>query len=291
MFSYHLVVNDIDINIKKLETDEFEFNLIINDNDYYGNSFLRDLQFINKFKEYIDFCGNNIKCQKINGNYILELPIPFSDKYQLIDLIKIDYKQQIQELQNEVDNLDKLNNTLNELNKEYNYMYSLFNGGSGNFLPYCNSDRIDILMVRNDAAMVADYKPYISKSNLFNPAVVYNYKLSLAEITYGREPHSMIDPYVELSRFGYKEIGSNYIEIMNTVLSIVGYKTIKKIEMDNGSGNGKYVYMRIHIDNSKKDKVKFIHDIGDKHIKFNKIHYNHHCKTINSMEEIILYYE
>jgi hypothetical protein len=86
---YQITVDDKTIQIKKLDTNEYEFTMDYQYLQYYGKSFLKDLQ-INKFQDYLKFYEQKeeIKIKEISNNFYLELPIPFTTNCEIITLKK-----------------------------------------------------------------------------------------------------------------------------------------------------------------------------------------------------------
>lgn len=112
MADFELNVDGNKINIKKLDTNEYEFTMEHDYLTYFGKSFLKELAFP-KFQEYLQFYEEKeeIKFKKINNDFMLELPIPFQDKYEIVQLTCL-----------ELTNLELAYDKLQEL---YKIMYGL----------------------------------------------------------------------------------------------------------------------------------------------------------------------
>lgn len=104
------------INIKKLDNDEYEFTTEHNYLFYSGKSFLKNLQ-IDNLQHYIDYCEEKqlFKIDMVNDDFILTLPIPFTNKNELIRMGKPDLDE-TQKLKKELEKKDKQIKNLQLLN-------------------------------------------------------------------------------------------------------------------------------------------------------------------------------
>jgi hypothetical protein len=91
---FNITISNKIIKINKIlidnqYTNEYEFNMDYQYIQYYGKSFLKDLK-INKFQDYIRFYEQKGEfiLTEIDNDYYLELPIPFTDRYECIILKK-----------------------------------------------------------------------------------------------------------------------------------------------------------------------------------------------------------
>jgi hypothetical protein len=110
---YKISLGHYNISFTKLDTDEYVFSAEHNYMEYYGKSYLKSLAFVTDFNGYLSNMSNAIKIKHIDvsGSIMIELPIPFSDKLEIVSLKIV-----------EVDEFKKLNAVIlrnsNEIKKE-----------------------------------------------------------------------------------------------------------------------------------------------------------------------------
>ncbi len=89
--TFKITTDEHSITIIKLDTDEYEFTSVHNYLEYYGKSYLKNLSFVMDFNGYLSVMQDKIKIEQVDTNYIMiELPIPFSDSFELMQLKKVD---------------------------------------------------------------------------------------------------------------------------------------------------------------------------------------------------------
>jgi hypothetical protein len=134
--------------INKLDNDEYEFIIPYNYQDYYGKSFLKLFKNIDDFDEY--FKSKLIEVKVFDDNLILGLRLPYSKKFELVQLnkpeiteieeLKILIKKQSEKIVNLEKEIKIYNESLvviNENNKPKNtYLNLMYNKERGYYLDY-----------------------------------------------------------------------------------------------------------------------------------------------------------
>ncbi len=90
MQSYKIFANNQLVEIKKLDTNEYEFSAVRNHTEYFGKSYLKGLAFITDFKNYLKASSKQIEFLDNEKCIMVQLPLPFSDKFELVELKKVE---------------------------------------------------------------------------------------------------------------------------------------------------------------------------------------------------------
>jgi hypothetical protein len=83
---YQLKVDAFVIDVKKLDTGEYEFATTYKYVDYWGKSFLKLLNFVDDFGSYLE--NTKFAVDEFKTHLILCCPVPFSTKCKLVQLNK-----------------------------------------------------------------------------------------------------------------------------------------------------------------------------------------------------------
>jgi hypothetical protein len=95
--TFEIELDNLTINITKLDTGEYEFATTYQYLEYWGKSFIKSLSFVDNFQEYFDCPMTKCSVDYFDKYIILTFPVPFSSKCELVQLNKPDINE-IQEL-------------------------------------------------------------------------------------------------------------------------------------------------------------------------------------------------
>lgn len=147
MQSYKIYASNQLVEIKKLDTDEYEFSAVRDHIDYFGKSYLKGLAFITDFKNYLEASDKQIEFLPHNKCIMVRLPLPFSDKFELVELKEVEsdefkklsimikrttehFEKEINSLKIELkqsnDYIKDLENNLHKAQKKYYFMGIIF---------------------------------------------------------------------------------------------------------------------------------------------------------------------
>ncbi len=202
METYKIYIDVQLIEFKKADADEYEFSAMIDHLDYYGKSFLKGLAFITDFKGYIKTFNTSMTMEFPKDGYIMiRLPLPFSDKFELVELKEVETNEtkkldifmrrnidiltrNIQRLESRINELEIENERLKFAQKKY-YLFGRFEDAEIHILSASHDDHLKII-----------------KDNLLNLKSddSYQYRIlsALAESNFKATPNTSIDMNIDM---------------------------------------------------------------------------------------------
>lgn len=277
------------IDVVDLGDNKYEFSTSQGDIEYRGIAVLTQI-VVEDFDAYLKYASNFIDCIITCDIWCLKLPIPFSKKYESVNLNRVDYEAQLGVALNEVarykSEVEELNTNITSLN----YFVDLFSNCIGKNLP--DTDRTVTVMFRRDRNFV----PYINKSSVFCPYIMKAYNLTLDDISVDTGFTSYdTGKYLKLSKFGFDENEEkmnrfNLAGVLNTVLTIKNRSKISNTELRYNRSN-RMIYLRVSFDEDHKEERVFCNEITPSVLYINCIAYGDRFGDTTSNEMRKVYYQ